>query len=267
MTGNAELAEASLSNLSVRLQGGRLDILIDRAGKRNALSQPLLALLARTFAAHADDASIKVAVLRGAGDKSFAAGGDLTELAALRTEDEAAGMSRDSRAALDSIRRFPVPVVAALNGDALGGGAELAIACDMRVAAAHVRMGFVQGRLAITTAWGGGADLQDLVGPAKALALLCRADLMDAGEAAHVGLLDAVASGPDDFELTLGRFIAPILARPRQVLSAYKATRIARRLGADRAELERIETERFSQAWVHEDHWRAADGLLKRRGS
>ena len=87
---------------------------------------------------------------------------------------------------LDSIRRFPVPVVAALNGDALGGGAELAVACDMRVAATHARIGFVQGRLAITTGWGGGIDLAAIVGPSRALALLCRSDLLTSAEAGRI---------------------------------------------------------------------------------
>lgn len=255
------------AEIVVRKSGDRLDVLIDRAAKRNALSQSLLAELARSFAAHADDPDVKVAVLRGAGDKSFAAGGDLKELAALRTEAAAQAMSRQSRSALDAIRRFPVPVVAALNGDALGGGAELAIACDMRVAAAHVRIGFVQGRLAITTAWGGGADLQDLVGPARALALLTRAELMDAADAERRGLVDAVARSADEFDAAIDRTVAPMLALPRQVLVAYKAMRIARRDGAGRSELERIETERFGGTWVHDDHWRAADAILTRRAS
>ena len=84
-------------------------------------------------------------------DKSFAAGGDLKDLDGIRIRDDAATMSRDTRAAFDAIRAFPVPVVAALNGDALGDRAELAVACDFRVAAAHARIGFVQGRPGITT--------------------------------------------------------------------------------------------------------------------
>lgn len=267
MTESGGAAPGELRELSVRRTAGRLDVLIDRAPKRNALSQSLLLELARAFDEHAADETVKVAVLRGAGDKSFAAGGDLKELAALRTVAAAEAMSRQSRSALDAIRRFPVPVVAALNGDALGGGAELAIACDLRVAAAHVRIGFVQGRLAITTAWGGGLDLQDLVGPAKALALLTRAELMNAAKAESIGLVDEVARSADDFDGAVERLVAPLLAMPRQVLAAYKAMRIGRRAGAGRDALERIETEHFAQAWVHDDHWRAADAILTRKAS
>src|SRR5918993_3980409 len=142
--------------VSATREGARLDVTINRPAKRNALSRDSLAALKRVFERHSGEHGIRVAVLTAAGEKSFAAGGDLKDLSTIRTLGEAAEMSRSARDVLDSIRRFPVPVVAALNGDALGGGAELAVACDMRVAATHARIGFVQGRLGITTAWGGG---------------------------------------------------------------------------------------------------------------
>ena len=74
---------------------------------------------------------------------------------------------------LDQIRYFPVPVIGALNGVALGGGAELAMACDIRIGAAHADLGLIQSRLAVTTAWGGGIDLINAVGNSAALAILC----------------------------------------------------------------------------------------------
>ncbi len=245
--------------------GHRLDVTINRPEKRNALSRATFARLREIFAAHADDAGIKLAVLTAAGDKSFAAGGDLKDLAALRTLDEAAAMSRSLRAALDALRRFPVPVVAALNGDALGGGAELAVACDLRVAAATSRIGFVQGRLGITTAWGGGIDLVSLVGPARALAAAARCDLFSAAQAQAIGLVDRVAAPGETLAAAVDDFVAPMLGLPRHVLAAIKALNRACRDGAPRAERERIETEGFAQAWVHEDHWRAAETILKRR--
>lgn len=251
----------------VALEGARLNVAVNRPAKRNALSRETLALLRETFEAHAAHPAVKVAVLSGAGDKSFAAGGDLNDLSGLRTREEAAEMSRQSRAALDAVRRFPVPVIAALNGDALGGGAELAVACDLRVAAAHARIGFVQGRLGITTAWGGGIDLAALVGPARALALVSRCALLSAEDAAARGLVDDVAAPGQDLAERVADFVSPMLALPRQVLAAFKALGRATRDGASREALERIETERFAETWVHDDHWRAADAILNRRAS
>ncbi len=253
------------SLVAVTREGARLDVRINRPDKRNALSRPTLAALKEAFERHAADTGIKVAVLTGAGDKSFAAGGDLNDLASIRTIPEAADMSRQARGALQAIRDFPVPVIAALNGDALGGGAELAVACDMRIAATHARIGFVQGRLAITTAWGGGIDLASLVGPSRALSLLCRTDLLAAEEAQRVGLVDDVARSGETLDDAVTRFAKPIMSQVRHALVAFKALATAHRQGASRTELEQIETARFAEAWCHDDHWAAADAVLTRR--
>jgi enoyl-CoA hydratase len=251
--------------IRVSRTNGRLDVVIDRPEKRNALSRTVLESLKSTFEHHATDEAVKVAVLRGSGDKSFAAGGDLNDLAGVKTRADAETMSRDARAALDAVRRFPVPVVAALNGDALGGGAELAVACDARIAAAHARIGFVQGRLAITTAWGGGIDLMSLAGPSRALLLLSRADLLSAKEAETLQLVDGVAGEGEPLSAAIDRFVEPMLRLPRHVLAAFKALNRARCGGAGREELENLETERFAETWIHEDHWAAADAIMNRR--
>ncbi len=264
MPSSASVASGEGELVLVARDGARLDVTINRPEKRNALSRPALALLKEAFAAHAGNERIKVAVLSGAGEKSFAAGGDLIELSSIRTVAAAEQMSRETRSVLDVIRHFPVPVIAALNGDALGGGAELAVACDFRVAAPHARIGFVQGKLAITTAWGGGIDLGALVGPGKALSLLARADLLDAADARALGLIDDVASSDTSLATAIDHFITPFLAQPRQVLAAFKALAVAHRCGASRRELEDIETKGFAEAWVHEDHWAAAHKILSR---
>ncbi|MCH8238351.1 MAG: enoyl-CoA hydratase/isomerase family protein, partial [Proteobacteria bacterium] len=142
-----------MATLKTDSQDGVITVTIDRPGKRNALSREVLAELAEIFTAAARDDGLKAAVVTGAGDKCFAAGGDLKDLASVRTLNDARAMADDAKQAFEAIRRFPVPVVAALNGDALGGGAELAVACDFRVFAHHARIGFVHGRLNIPTAW------------------------------------------------------------------------------------------------------------------
>ncbi|HEY0836735.1 MAG TPA: enoyl-CoA hydratase/isomerase family protein [Azospirillum sp.] len=251
-------------HLRVQRRDGRLDVVLNRPDKRNALSRALLADIRRTFEELAADDTLRVAVLRGAGDKSFAAGGDLKDLEAVRTLPEAEEMAREARAALEAVRQFPVPVVAALNGDALGGGAELASACDFRVAAAHARIGFIQGRLNIATAWGGGVDLMHIVGPTTALRLMSRSDILDMAHAHAVRLVDVVAED-GVFDAAVDDFVAPILKQAPQVVRAFKALANAHRSGAPRAELYALETERFARTWVHDDHWDAAARALPGR--
>jgi enoyl-CoA hydratase len=246
---------------------GLLFVTINRAGKRNALDHETLRHMGAIFTETASDDRVKLAVLTAAGDKCFAAGGDLRELAAIRDLDGAAAMSRGTRHILDQIRSFPVPVIAALNGDALGGGAELAAACDLRLAAAHARIGFIQGRLAITTAWGGFYDLTALVGPSRALSLLCRSDVIGAAEAIAIGLVDHVADATQPFEAAMQAYYRPMLDKPRHVLAAFKKMAQARRCAMRREQLLALETQLFSQAWIDEAHWCAANAALTRSGA
>ena len=245
---------------------GVLRVTLRRPEKRNALNRELIAALAETFTRWRGHEDLSIAVLTGAGDKAFASGGDLRELNAVRTEVEALAFANETRAALDTIRSFPVPVVAALNGDALGGGAELALACDVRIAAPHARIGFLQGTLAIGSAWGGGTDLFRLLGSARALSLLCGADALPAERALALGIVDAVAPTGEPFEAAVDAYVAHLGARRPQVARAFKSLAIAHRSGAASESMMAIETRAFAKTWVHDDHWTAVDAVLNRIG-
>src|SRR3546814_594340 len=125
---------------------GQIRLVINRPHKHNALSRSVLGELSRTVTQYGRDAGTRFIVLQGAGERYFAAGGDLVDLSSVRTREAARDMSVESRDALDAIRDCDVPVIAYLNGDAIGGGAELALACDMRVMAATARIGYLQAR-------------------------------------------------------------------------------------------------------------------------
>lgn len=250
--------------LDVSRQDGVLRVLINRPEKRNALSQAVLNELGATFTHHAADQTLVAAVVTGAGERCFAAGGDLREFDALREKAQVAGMARASAVALDAIRDFPVPVVAALNGDALGGGAELAVACDMRIFATHARIAFVQGTLCISPAWGGGADLVRIVGGSRALKLLARGDLLSAAEAQAYGLADGIAAPGETLEACMTAFMGPLVERKPQVMRAFKSLVVATRKSGDWARIRDLEQELLVATWLHPDHWAAADRVLAR---
>jgi enoyl-CoA hydratase len=243
--------------------GPLLLVTITRADKRNALSGETLQALAGAFRSSAAAPDLAVAILTGSGTRAFAAGGDLHELQGLRSAQTIEPFTRSARKALNAIRHFPVPVVAALNGDALGGGAELAVACDARVAAAHARIGFVQGKLAVSTAWGGGIDLMRLLGSARGLELLASGRLVTATEALAFGLVNAVAPPEEkDLGAFAGRWCEAWRKQAPRVMRAFKRQALAERLGRSREEREHFEHEDFVASWLHADHWLAAEALI-----
>lgn len=251
-------------HLIVEVRDRVLRVLINRAEKRNALSRALLAAIRDTFATHASDQTLIAAVITGAGDRCFAAGGDLRDLHELRAEADGERMARDARGALDAIRSFPVPVIAALNGDALGGGSELAASCDFRIATPTARIGFIQGRLAISTAWGGGIDLHRIVGRQKAMRLLTTARILTAAEAHDIGLFDAVAPDGQDLLDAVDGFIEPMRSIPPQVHRAFKALSLAT---FDRRSAEATELSNFALCWGHQDHWTAHDKIMSQQAA
>ncbi|MFZ3394128.1 enoyl-CoA hydratase/isomerase family protein, partial [Rhodococcus sp. 7Tela_A2] len=175
--------------VDLELEDGLAIVTIDRPHARNAIAPETMDQLEKVLDAAA---GARALVIRGAGDKAFVSGGDLKELAKLRTHEEAAEMARQMRAICDRIAEFPAPVVAALNGHALGGGAEVAVAADIRVAADDIRIGFNQSTLAIMPAWGGAERLASLVGRGRALMLAGSGTILRAEEAERVGLVDRV---------------------------------------------------------------------------
>ncbi len=227
----------------------------------------MLGQLADTFSAHADHPGLLAAVLQGEGQRCFAAGGDLVEFDTFREPSQVRDMNRFSTGALDTIRHFPVPVVAALNGDAIGAGAELAVACDMRVFAHHARIGFVQGLMGISTAWGGGADLMHFVGAGSALRLLSRAEFIDATEARALGLAEAVQQNDELFDSAVTQFLEPMRARKPQVMRAFKALAIRARQDDRWRAVRAAEPELLESTWLHPDHWAASDAAIARISS
>lgn len=250
--------------LLVERRDSVLTLTINRPAQRNALSLALLDELGATLRSQADDTGLHCAVITAAGDRAFAAGGDLKELDSVRSEDEALALSRRGRRALDAVRDFPLPVVGALNGLALGGGAELAMACDLRVAVPGAEIGFLQAQLNVTTAWGGAIDLLASVGAARTLELLLSARRIPAAEALELGLVNRVCAPEQPLADGLADYLAPWLSRSPGVLRGFKALSRARRAGLH-AQLRDTEAAGFVATWVDEAHWDAVAAAARAR--
>ncbi|MBB2774183.1 UNVERIFIED_ORG: enoyl-CoA hydratase/carnithine racemase [Mycolicibacterium obuense] len=244
---NTELGERLMVDLEI--QDGLAVITIDRPHARNAISLETMGQLEKAL----DGAQgARALVVTGAGDRAFVSGGDLKELSALRTEPEASAMALRMRTICDRIAEFPGPVVAALNGHALGGGAEVAVAADIRLAADDIRIGFNQVSLEIMPAWGGAERLAGLVGKSRALLLAGTGRILTAAEAYELNLVDMVL--PREGFAEGWRTIARSLAgRPageiKRVIDGVQATEAVAA---------------FARLWVADEHWAAADRVMKR---
>ena len=178
-------------NLLVQTRDRIARVTINRPKVLNALNEQTVRELNAAFAALRHDHSVGVVILTGSGEKAFVAGADINELAVLNPrEGEAA--SRLGQAALREIETLGKPVIAALNGFALGGGCELALACHWRYAAENAKLGLPEVGLGIIPGYGGTQRLPRIVGLGRALEMIATARMVDAHEALRIGLVNAV---------------------------------------------------------------------------
>ncbi|MFZ1177434.1 MAG: enoyl-CoA hydratase/isomerase family protein [Mycobacterium sp.] len=235
--------------VDLEIDDGLAVLTIDRPHARNAIALDTMQQLEKALDAAA---GAKTLVIKGAGDRAFVSGGDLKELRALHTEEDAAAMAKRMRAICDQLASFPAPVIAALNGHAFGGGAEVAVAADIRLAADDIKIAFNQVELEIMPAWGGAERLAALVGKSRALLLAGTGTALTADEAERVGLVDRVfprASFDEGWQS-----VARSLAR-------HPATEIKRVISGVSSD-EAIAS--FARLWVADAHWRAAERVMNR---
>ncbi len=192
---------------------------IDRPERRNALDRATVAQLAREAHRVRGDRSVRAIVITGAGGKAFSAGADLKERRGM--DDVAVRSFLDGwRAAFGAIDRLPVPTVAAIDGVALGGGFELALACDFRVASRGAVMGLPEVTLAIVPGAGGTQRLTRLLGPALAKELILFGRRLDAEEAHSLGLLNRLAADGEGALSCALRFVEPLARGAPVAISA-----------------------------------------------
>jgi enoyl-CoA hydratase len=249
-------------NLLVEKRDGVAFVTVNRPDKLNALNGRTLEELDAVFSALATDAEVKGVLVTGAGDKAFVAGADIGELAGL---DPEAGRSLSERGqrVFDRIEWLGKPVVAAVNGFALGGGCELALACHLRVASETASLGTPEVKLGLLCGYGGTQRLPRLVGRGAALEILLTGERVRADEALRLGLVNRVVGRDallDEAESLLRKMIAngPL---------ALRATLEAVHGGLDRplAEAQAGEAQLFGELCGTEDAREGTRAFLEKR--
>ena len=239
--------------------GGALLLSLDRPTAGNALDEATILALRTRLDQAARDATLNCIILCGTG-RFFCAGGDLK---AYRALEDAAALERvfgAARELLDMIAAHPLPVIAAIDGYALGGGAELALACDLRVAGAGAVLGFPQLRLGIIPGWDGTERLAARVGRGNAMRLLLTGERLTAEAAQAVGLVEIVAANAREAALRLAASLesaAPLAVRgAKQALAA---------LDLPRTEARKLAAAVFARLWFTEDHREAERAFAEKR--
>jgi enoyl-CoA hydratase len=183
----------NLHGIEFSLSDGVGVLTVNRPQVRNALDWAAMDAFAGTVEKASQTNNLRALIVTGGGD-TFVSGGDLKALSTFTKEKHGLRLAVIMGKALEKLRALPCPTIAAINGPARGGGAEIAAACDQRVMAEGADIGFVHARLGITTAWGGARYLLQLVGYPMALELLATGRVLNAQEAKEIGLVDHVTA-------------------------------------------------------------------------
>ncbi len=249
--------------LRIERQGAVVVWTVDRAETKNALDHATMAELTDAVQDAKSDPSIRAAVLTGAGHM-FVSGGDLRELRDKSTPQDAERLTDAGHQLCRAIVELPIPVVAALPGPAIGGGAELALACDMRVADVRARISFKQVRMGVTTAWGTIPRLLSLVSAGAAARLLYAGHEIGAADAKLLGLVDEVTENGLARTTALAWASDVAQGSPRAVAEMKRLVHeaIAHGGGAEHRALER---QLFVDTWSGADHIEAIEAYFERR--
>jgi enoyl-CoA hydratase/carnithine racemase len=243
--------------LRLEIAGRVASLLIDRAAKRNAFDQAMWAQLPLLLAEAMADDAVRLIILQSATPGVFCAGADIAELSANASNaDWRAANQTAINAAQYGITRAAKPVIAMIDGDCIGGGCGLALACDIRVATVRARFGITPAKLGLVYPLHDTKLLVDLVGPAKAKEILFTGTLIDAEEAYRIGLINRVADNADDL-------IETMLSTSGHSQSESKA--LIRRILDGQAEDDADSLARFAEAFTRADFREGVAAFLQKR--
>jgi enoyl-CoA hydratase len=237
-------------SVDVILQGPVMLVQLNRPGKLNALTREMMDGLVEAFTRAGSEPSVRAVVLTGAGSRAFCAGTDIEELARLDSEDGALAARRGQEVCA-AVENCGVPVIAALNGLAAGGGCELALACHLRVAAGHVSFSLPEIALGLIPAYGGTQRGPRLLGRAVALELMLAGSEMSAERALRLGLVNSIVKPEELLKEALA--LADKISRQAPLAIRACLSAVTRGLDLPLAEGLALEAELFGQLFATED--------------
>lgn len=242
---------------------GVLTFTLNRPERRNAINTDLMEGFKKVIEYVHTSNSVRFLVITGAGDKAFCSGGDLSEFHSLKTEEQAFGMLSKMAEILYEWATLPVPTIALINGAAVGGGCEIATACDFRIVAREAKCGFIQGTLAITSGWGGATYLFERgLRHDHALKMLIDAQVYNSGQLEEVGWATKIYDG--DRDVALAQFIEYMRNINPGVHKAYKEIEIRKWAEKDLKKRVMEEVSQCSKLWELEAHHEAVNRFLKK---
>lgn len=250
------------TNLLLEKRDRILFITINRESKLNALNKATLAEIHDIITESFHDDEVGGIIITGAGKKAFVAGADISEFADFNA-DEGRSLAREGQSKVfDVIENSEKPVIAAINGFALGGGLELAMACHIRIAAANAKMGLPEVSLGLIPGYGGTQRLSHLVGKGRAMEIILTADMINAEEAFRTGLVNHVVE-PDQLLNKAEEIMNKIMSRsPYAAACAIRAINAAFKNGQNGYETEIAE---FSNCFNSEDFKEGVAAFLEKR--
>ncbi len=235
---------------------------INRPDKLNALSNELMGELSRFLDDAENDGDLRVLVITGAGEKAFVAGADIQELV---DRDVLLGrkVSRQRQEIFSRIENLPVPAIAAVNGFALGGGLELALACSIRICSEQAQFGAPEVKLGIIPGDGGTQRLPRLVGLGRAMEMILTGDFIDAQEAYRIGLVNQVISQDELMEKAMG--LAQKIAKRPPLAVRYAKEAVNRSQGGDSTSGYALESYLHALTCSTEDKKEGVQAFLEKR--
>ncbi|WP_452599240.1 enoyl-CoA hydratase/isomerase family protein [Pontimicrobium sp. MEBiC01747] len=249
-------------NILTTTEKGITTITINRPSKLNALNKATINELHNAFKAADEDANSKVIIITGSGEKAFVAGADISEFADFNVENGGKLAAEGQALLFDFVENLSTPVIAAVNGFALGGGLELAMAAHFRVASTNAKMGLPEVSLGVIPGYGGTQRLPQLVGKGRAMEMVMTAGMIDADKALSYGLVNHVVA-PEEL-ITLAEKIASKIMRNSSV-AISKAIKAVNANFKDGVNGYGVEIEQFGECFGTEDFKEGTTAFLEKR--
>jgi enoyl-CoA hydratase/carnithine racemase len=250
--------------IQLQIGGGKAVLTINRPQARNALNSTSQRRFAEIVDIISSTNGLRIVIITASGHSSFVSGGDIKEIAANPDPETGEHLNRVMGSALHKLTSLPFPVLAAVNGDAIGGGCEILTACDLRMAVPHARFRFAEITVALTTGWGGTARLFHLIGLSRTLDLLLTGRFFGAKEALDIGFVNRLVPEGENVLTWANKWADELIRLPRHALAAAKELAWAS-ASMPLEEVLSLEKSHFINLWLKSDHREALQAFADKR--